>query len=63
MHVYFFAFSVSFNFSCNLTRCQFGDFDMIFITLFLKSNINYIYSLRVSPTPQGKFWMHLQCSV
>ena len=45
----FFCFSVSFNFFCNMTRCRFGDFDVIFITVFLKSNINYIYSLSVRP--------------
>jgi len=41
---------VSINFSCNITRCRFGDFDVIFITMFLKSNINYI--LRVRPFPE-----------
>jgi hypothetical protein len=29
-------------FPCNLTRYRFGDFDMIFVTHFLKSNKNYI---------------------
>jgi hypothetical protein len=43
--------SVSFNFACNLTRSALGDFVVIFITQFLKTNIIYIYiySLKVSP--------------
>jgi transcriptional regulatory protein LevR len=44
--MYFFPFSISFNFSCNPMRCQIRDFDMIFITLFLKSN-------RVSADPHS----------
>jgi hypothetical protein len=47
-----FFLSVSFNFPCHLTRCRLGDFDMIFITQFLNSNIS-ICALRVS-LPQRK---------
>jgi hypothetical protein len=43
-------FSVGLNFSHNLTRHLLRDFDMIFITVFIKSNINHIASW--SPTPR-----------
>ena len=43
------SFSVSFNFSCILTVCRLGDFDVIFLNFFLFWNeTNLIHSLRVS---------------
>jgi hypothetical protein len=33
--------SLSFNSHCNLTTCRLGDFDVVFIAQFLKSNTNY----------------------
>jgi len=56
----------SFNFFCNLTRCPLGDFDMISITKFLKSNISYINPQTQAPHPnphthKEKFWIRLWC--
>jgi hypothetical protein len=48
---FLFSFSVSLSFSCNLIGCQFGDFDVIFMTLFLKSNINCIQPQGQPPPP------------
>ena len=42
-------FLVSFSLPCNLTRCWLRDIDIIFITQFLKSYINY-------RQPQGQFF-------
>ena len=49
-----FSFSVTFIFSCNLTSCRLGDFDMIFVTQSLKSNIYYSQPQGQPPHPQGK---------
>jgi hypothetical protein len=36
-------------FPCNLTRCRLGDFYLVFITFYLKSNIIYIQPLGPPP--------------
>lgn len=43
----------SFNFHCNLTTCRLGDFDVVFITQFLKSYTNYKWRQGQTP-PQKK---------
>jgi hypothetical protein len=50
-YVDFFPF-ISFGFSCNLASCRIGDFDVVFMTQFLKSN-TLCFNLIVSPpTPE-----------
>ena len=49
-----FSFPVRFNFPCNPIRCRLPDFDVIFITRFLKSNINYKLPQGQTTPPQKK---------
>ena len=46
-----FSCLVSINWPCNVTRCWLGGFDMIFVTLLLKSNIHYVLP-QGQPLPQ-----------
>ena len=55
-----FSFPVRFNFPCNPIRCRLPDFDVIFITRFLKSNINYkLPQGQTTPPPKKKIWVCL----
>ena len=47
-------FLLSFSFPCTLTSRHSGDFDMILLTQFLQSYINYTYRLRIAPYPKKK---------
>ena len=59
----FLFFPVSYDFPCNLTRYWLGDFDMVFITQFLKSNANVMYPQgHPPPPPKEKLWVSL-CNI
>jgi hypothetical protein len=43
----------SFNFPCDLTTCRLGDFDVVFMTQFLRSNTNNVWP-QGPPPPKKK---------